>query len=528
MQKLFYSLHRLIHMHTHVRTRFAPSPTGLQHIGGLRTALYDYLFARKEKGIFILRIEDTDQKRFVEGAVENTIAFLQNFDITPQEGPRFQKDFANDLLSEKYPGIVHHGKFAPYIQSECLNSYREAALRLVQENKAYYCFCSAERLTLLHDEQSKEKRAPKYDRLCKNLSANEIKERQENGELAVIRFAIPDTRGAIKAQDLIHGEIIFQAETLDDFIILKSDGYPTYHLAHIVDDHRMKISHVLRAVEWLPSLPKHILLYEALGWPLPHIGHLPAILGSDGKKKLSKRDGDVSVEYFEKAGYLREALINFVALLGWNPGKGETQEIFTLAELREKFDLAKVNKAGAVFDIKKLDWMNAEYIKQMDTDSLFVRLKTGNFLEKELIWQAPDFMQTDIFLKRVLTIEQDRLAKLSEFGEQNPFFFTESIEYDIDLLRWKENTRALTREALEKARTILGALDEPTWGIHAELERVLLEAAGDKRGDFLWPLRVALSGAQRSPSPFDCAWVLGKSMTLERLDKALRDCTMER
>ncbi len=503
-----------------VRVRFAPSPTGLQHIGGLRTALYNYLFAEKNKGVFILRIEDTDQKRFVPGSVENTIAFLENFGIAPEEGPKFQKDFANDLPSEKYPGIVHHGNFAPYIQSEGLTRYQETAERLVEENKAYYCFCTAERLTLLHDEQSKEKRAPKYDRLCRNLSADEIKARKDKGEAAVIRFAIPDNRGAIEAKDLIHGTVTFQADTLDDFIILKSDGYPTYHLAHIVDDHRMEISHVLRAVEWLPSLPKHILIYEALGWPIPPIGHLPTILGSDGKKKLSKRDGDVSVEYFEKAGYLREALINFVALLGWNPGKGSTQEIFTLDELVQAFDFAQIHKAGAVFDLKKLDWMNGEYLKKLSIDELYDRAKEFGQFQNEFFTSVGDDLKTEDYLKRVLAVEHDRLARLTDIGLHNPFFFVMG-EYEAKMLRWKENDASTTRASLAQAEKLLESWDDNTWDTLTLIEEKLLAEAGDKKGDLLWPLRVALTGAERSPSPAQVAWVLGRGESLKRLKQAI-------
>ena len=507
----FYS--DLFIMTHHIRTRFAPSPTGFLHVGGLRTALYSYLFAKKQGGDFVLRIEDTDQKRLVSGAIEGLLSVLETVGLRCDEGLTLREGICEQ-----------HGDHGPYIQSERLPLYQKYANELVSRGLAYHCFCTADRLTEMREIQIAAKRAPRYDRHCLTLSQEEVEARQNSGEASVIRFRIPDDRD-IEFTDLIRGTVRFHTRDMDDQVIIKSDGFPTYHLAVVVDDHLMEITHVIRGEEWLPSTPKHILIYEAFGWQATEFGHLPLLLNPD-KSKLSKRQGDVAVEDYLAKGYLKEALINFVALLGWNPGKGETQEIFTLTELVEKFDLEKVNKAGAVFDIKKLDWMNAEYIKRMDIDSLFVRLKTGNFLEKELIWQAPDFMQTDIFLKRVLTIEQDRLAKLSEFGEQNPFFFTESIEYEIGLLRWKENSLALTHEALEKARTILGALDEPTWGIHAELERVLLEAAGDKRGDFLWPLRVALSGAQRSPSPFDCAWVLGKDATLQRIDAAIRKCAI--
>ena len=498
-------------MRTHVRTRFAPSPTGFLHVGGLRTALYSFLFAKNQGGDFVLRIEDTDQKRLVPGAIESLISTLETVGLSCDEG-----------FGLRNGTCEQHGNHGPYIQSERLGLYQGYANELVERKLAYHCFCSSERLAEMREIQIAAKRAPRYDRHCLSLEPSEVEARRSAGEASVIRFRIPDDRD-IEFTDLIRGTVKFHTRDMDDQVIIKSDGFPTYHLAVVVDDHLMEVTHVIRGEEWLSSTPKHILIYEALGWQPTEFGHLPLLLNPD-KSKLSKRQGDVAVEDYLAKGYLKEALINFVALLGWNPGKGETQEIFTLAELQEKFDLTKVNKAGAVFDIKKLDWMNAEYIKRMDTDSLFARLKKGNFLEKELIRKAPDSMQTDVFLKRVLTIEQDRLAKLSEFGEQNPFFFTDTVEYVVDLLRWKENTPALIQEALKKARAILGTLDESMWETHAELERVLLEAAGEKRGDFLWPLRVALSGAQRSPSPFDCAWVLGKNQTLKRIDKAIRIC----
>ncbi len=498
-------------MSTRIRTRFAPSPTGFLHVGGLRTALYSYLFARKHGGDFVLRIEDTDQKRLVPGAVEGLVSVLETVGLVCDEGFTLHEG-----------QCISHGDRGPYIQSERLSLYQKYGHDLIDKGMAYHCFCSAERLTEMREIQIAAKRAPRYDRHCLALSVEEVQAKKEAGEASVIRFRIPDDRD-IEFVDLIRGSVKFHTRDMDDQVIIKSDGFPTYHLAVVVDDHLMGITHVIRGEEWLPSTPKHILIYEAFGWTATAFGHLPLLLNPD-KSKLSKRQGDVAVEDYLAKGYLKEALINFVALLGWNPGRGETQELFTLEELVEKFDLGKVNKAGAVFDIKKLDWMNAEYIKRLDIETLFDSLAKGGFLAKELIHCAPDFMQTEAFLKRVLTIEQDRLARLSEFGEQNPFFFTETITYDASLLRWKENSLVLAREALEKAHDILTHLDASLWDEHAELEKILLEAAGEKRGDFLWPLRVALSGAQRSPSPFDCAWVLGRDITLERIKSAIEYC----
>lgn len=497
-------------MNKKVRVRFAPSPTGELHVGGLRTALYNYLFARKQGGDFVLRIEDTDQTRLVEGAVERLVGTLRGMGVDYTEGI---------FLEDGY--LVQKGDFGPYIQSERLKLYHQYADELVAKKKAYYCFCTADRLTAMREEQVKEKRAPKYDKHCLSLSDEEIATRRESGEPFVIRFNVSAERGEIGFHDLIRGEVKFNAKEVDDQVLLKSDGFPTYHLAVVVDDHLMEITHVLRSEEWLPSTPKHILLYESFGWNPPEIGHVSFILGKDGKKKLSKRDGGVSVEYFLSQGYLEEALLNFVALLGWNPGKGNTQEIFSLEELERVFDLSGLHKAGAVFDLKKLDWLNGEYIKRMLVDDLYARVRDGKFLEKDLIQNAPMEMQTEEYLKRVLAIERERLAKLSDIGVQNSFFFAKDLSYDVQKLNWKENTAEMTKESLLRAEKILSELSTDDWLKREVLEKTLMDAAGEKRGDFLWPIRFALTGADKSPSPFDCAWVLGKEESLRRLREAI-------
>jgi len=303
---------------------------------------------------------------------------------------------------------------------------------------------------------------------------------------------------------------------------MKSDGFPTYHLAVVVDDHLMEITHALRSEEWLPSTPKHILLYEAFGWDIPHIGHLSVILGKDGKKKLSKRDGGVSVDYFLSQGYLKEVIINFVALLGWNPGQGNTQEIFSLEELEKTFTLSGLHKAGAVFDLKKLDWMNTEYIKRLSIDELYARVIEFGLLENEFFKALPAEKKSEAFLKKVLSVEHDRLVRLSEVGVHNPFFFSNDLVYDAKLLHWKDNTADMTRASLEQAEKVLSGFDEATWENVKLIEEKLLEAAGDKRGDLLSPLRVALTGAERSPSPAQVTWVLGKEESLKRLGDALK------
>ncbi len=492
-----------------VRVRFAPSPTGYLHVGSLRTALYNYLFAKKQGGVYVLRVEDTDQKRFVEGSMESLIQSLDSMHVGASEGM---------VLENKR--VVEKGEFGPYQQSKRLPLYREYAEKLLEGGQAYYCFCTAERLEQLRNEQSANKQAPKYDKHCLNLSLEKVTERLAAGESYVIRLNVSPERGAVVFQDMIRGTVSIHVKDVDDQVLMKSDGFPTYHLANVVDDHLMHITHVIRGEEWLPSTPKHVLLYEAFGWEAPQFAHLPLLLNAD-KSKLSKRQGDVAVEDYLKKGYLKEALINFVALLGWNPGKGSTTEIFSLNELVNVFDVAQVHKGGAVFDLKKLDWMNAAYIKKMSIDELYQRVITFGLLQTEFFKAVPDEKKTETFLKKILTVEQDRLAKLSDVGIANLFFFSPTLTYETQLLHWKENTEETTIASLNQAVTLLEGLDDALWKDQKTLETKLLEAAGEKRGDFLWPLRVALTGAERSPSPAQVAWVLGKDESLRRLQSAL-------
>jgi glutamyl-tRNA synthetase len=486
---------------TKIRVRFAPSPTGLVHIGSLRTALYNFLFAKKNGADFVLRIEDTDQKRFVEGALENLLETLEWAGISYDEGP--------------------------IKQSERLDIYKKYAEQLVKDGHAYYCFCEPERLEEMRNEQTALKKPPIYDRYClRNVSEEEINKNLKNNCKFTIRLKIPENE-TVEFEDIVRGKVLFDTNLIDDQVLLKSDGFPTYHLAVVVDDHEMNITHVIRGEEWLPSTPKHILLYKYFGWKIPQFAHLPLLLNAD-KSKLSKRQGDVAVEDYIKKGYLKEAIINFVALLGWNPGKGETQEIFTIEELIEKFDLANVHKGGAVFDIKKLDWMNSEWIKKLSIDDLYERALPffKDFYKKipsPLIplpeGEGDNVKKSEEFLKKVLTIEQDRLSKLSEAGESNKFFFSD-IEYDKELLKWKEMSDEDIKKSLEKSLDVLTNISDNDWTLQ-NIEKKLLEIAGDKKGDLLWPLRVALTGEQKSPSPFEVAWVLGKEEVIKRIQKAI-------
>jgi glutamyl-tRNA synthetase len=471
---------------TKVRTRFAPSPTGYLHVGGLRTALFAFLFARKNGGEFVLRIEDTDKARTVEGATENIVQSLKDFHLDFDEGPIFQ--------------------------SERLDKYKSHAEELVEKGAAYYCFCSPERLDALRKEQEAAKKAPKYDKLCLNLSKEEVQAKILAGEKHVIRLNVPEGK-RIRFSDLVHGEIDISSNDLDDQVLLKSDGFPTYHLAVVVDDHDMNITHVIRGEEWIPSTPKHILLYSAFGWESPQHAHLPLLL-SKTKKKLSKRDGDVAVKDYLEKGYLPEALLNFVALLGWNP-KTE-QEVFTLDELIEQFSFDKVNKSGAVFDLDKLDWINGLYIRKMALEELFnlIDLYPGHDLKK----------YPKEFLLKVIKLEQERLKKLSEIGERVKYFFEEP-SYDPALLVWKKGSMESARENLQKVHDFIANENDLS---AANLEPKLKAWITENNlgtGDVLWPLRVALSGFEASPGPFeiiDAFAVLpdGKNIVLKRIQNA--------
>jgi len=470
-----------------VIVRYPPSPTGLMHIGTLRTLLYNYLFAKQNNGKIILRIEDTDQSRKVDGAVESLENLINWAEIYYDEGPIFQSD------------RVKAGVYNKYVE------------KLLNTGHAYHCFCTSERLEKMRKQQQLEKKPPMYDRTCYKLSKQEVDNRINNGEKYVIRFLIPKDRN-IEIKDIARGSVVINSNTVDDQVLMKSDGFPTYHLASVVDDHEMEITHVIRGEEWVTSTPKHILLYDAFGWKAPKFVHLPLLLNADGKKKLSKRQGDVAVEDFIKKGYLKDAIINFVALLGWNPGGGSTKEIFSLKELEEKFDLKKIHKSGAAVDIKRLDWMNSQYIKKMSIEKL---------LEVALPFFKKNFPQiTDkVFIKKVLTIEQDRLEKFTQVGLDNPFFF-ETLPLEKELLIWKDANDLETKKQLEKAFNVLNNVKELDW-TRKNLTEILLKEAGDKKGEFLWPLRAALTSKKYSPSPMDCAWVIGKATTLDRIKRAI-------
>jgi glutamyl-tRNA synthetase len=474
------------------------------HVGNFRTALYGYLFAKQNNGDFILRIEDTDQKRYVQDALEKLIHIINWTGFKYDEGV-----FVEDGK------VIQRGDFGPYIQSERLGLYKKYVEQLIANGTAYRCFCTPKRLEEMRNQQTAEKKAPMYDRYCLKLSKEEADKKIADGEKYVIRQKI-NTEGVTEYKDIIRGKVSIKNELLDDQILMKSDGYPTYNFANVIDDHLMEISHVIRGEEYVSSTPKYIQLYQNFGWEIPRFAHLPLLLNLD-RSKLSKRQGDVAVEDYIKNGYLKEAIINFVALLGWNPGQGSTREIFLLEELIEEFNLEKVHKAGAVFDVKKLDWIDNQYIKKMSADELFE--KARNFFEqKDFFVNAKPERKTEEYLKKVLTVEQDRLQKLSEVGESNQFFFNDNLNYSKDDIRWKKNTDEETKIFLEKSLKVLENISE--WK-KEKIEEELLKEAGEKRGDLLFPLRWILTEQKFSPTPFEVAWVLGKEESLARIKKGL-------
>ncbi|HRY52753.1 MAG TPA: glutamate--tRNA ligase [Candidatus Portnoybacteria bacterium] len=483
-----------------VRTRFAPSPTGYLHIGSLRTALYSYLFAKQHNGKFILRLEDTDQKRFVEGATDAIYSGLKWAGVNHDEGPDIG------------------GPFVPYIQSQRLDLYKKYAQELIDKDKAYYCFCDAKTLEEMRNEQVARKQAPKYDRRCLKLSKEEIAQKLAAEEPYVIRMKIPENR-TIEINDLVRGKVAYRSEELDDQVLLKSDGYPTYHLAVVVDDHLMQITHVTRTEEWLPSTPKHILLYEYFGWEAPLFAHLPLLLNAD-KTKMSKRKGDVAVGDYIKKGYLPEAMVNYLAFLGWNPGlsseasaKGEREkETYSMEELLKDFSLERVHKAGAVFNIEKLNWYNNYYLKQKSAQDL-----------SAFVWQGEEKPKApEPQITKATAIECERSNNAEEIREKVNLLFNPPA-FDKSLLNWKAMEEKDIKESLESSQKIIAGIPEKDFNSE-NLKNILMEEAakrGDK-GSLLWPLRVSLSGLKNSPPPFDIAEIIGKEKSLARIAQAIK------
>jgi len=478
-------------MEKQVRVRFAPSPTGYLHVGGLRTALYNYLFAKHHGGKFVLRIEDTDQTRKVEGAVENLIETLKWAGVIYDEGP--------DL----------DGGFGPYIQSQRLKLYHKYAKQIISSGKAYYCFCSSERLDEVRKKQVALKQSPSYDRHCRNLSLAEAEQRIAAGERYVIRIKVP-LDGEMTFEDVIRGKVTIAHKIIDDQVLIKSDGFPTYHLAVVVDDHLMGITHIIRGEEWLSSVPKHILLCQYFGWEVPVYVHLPLLLNPD-KSKLSKRQGDVAVEDYRAKGYLKEAIVNFIAFLGWNPG--DEREVFFMDQLIREFSLERVSKSGAVFNVEKLNWLNQQHIKIKSNEELAQLIKPH--LQKKG-WAGIE----EQYLLKVIGLMKERLIFPQDLADNSGYFFQDPESFDE--AGFKKNWEQESCERLNLFADRLKMLQEYS---HVSIEAALRKLSEEliiKPSKIIHPVRLALSGRTIGPGLFEMMELLGKETVIRRLLYAVK------
>lgn len=483
-----------------VRVRFAPSPTGYLHVGGARTALFNWVFARHHGGSFILRIEDTDRTRYVPDSLDDIMEGLRWLGLQWDEGPEVG------------------GPYGPYFQSQRIELYQKYAQVLLERGWAYKCYCTPERLERMREEQRRRKQPPGYDRYCRFLSDQERAALEAEGRSYVIRLKVP-LEGQTTFHDLIHGKITVNNVNIEDQILLKSDGYPTYHLANVVDDHLMKITHVMRADEWIPSTPKHILLYQGFGWESPQFAHLPLILSPTGKGKLSKRktvgaDGriyPVLVREFREAGYLPEAMFNFLALVGWS--YDDRTELMTREEIIERFSLERVKSSPASFSYDKLDWMNGVYIRKLSQDDLAHRLVP--FLKRA----GFDVGVEEV--KPLVPLVQERIKTLADVIALVDFFFQEEISYEPEMLVGKKMTPAESLEALRRAYEVVAGLpsfDEET--LETAL-RNLVKELGLKAGQLFGIIRVAITGKAVAPPLFGTMAYLGRERTLARMEKAI-------
>lgn len=482
-----------------IRVRFAPSPTGYLHIGGLRTALYNYLFAKRNNGKFVLRIEDTDQTRFVEGALENLIMALKWSGIEYDEGVFLEGD-----------KLVQKGDYGPYIQSERLDIYQKYVGELIESGHAYYCFCDMQRLDDLRDRQRMEGKVPKYDGLCRGITLEEARKRIAAGEEYVVRLKMPDNY-AIEFDDLVRGHISINSDDLDDQVLIKSDGYPTYHMAVVIDDHLMGITHVVRGEEWISSTPKHVYLFESFGWDKPKFVHLPTVL-NEKRKKLSKREGDVSVEDFKAGGYLPQGLVNYLALVGWSPEGNK--EIMDLEEMVNEFSFDRVASAGGIFDRKKLDWVNSHYMKRLDI-SEFYELSKPFIVDSGLVEES-FFDGHEEWTKVLLSTIQDSVDNFAQVPEQIKFAFEDYPEVlgeaELKILKGEKVPQLL--EAIERKVENLNTITlEDTKTFMKEIQK----ETGIKGKNLFMPTRIAITGVQHGPELGNILYLLGKEKILERL-----------
>jgi glutamyl-tRNA synthetase len=485
---------------TPTRTRFAPSPTGFLHVGGVRTALFAFLLARKEGGQFLLRIEDTDQERLVPGAIEAILEDLQWLGVAIDEGPSPEELTKIGASSPVKLGGGH----GPYVQSLRLPRYQEIAEHLVKKGFAYRCDCTSERLEAERNAQMAQKLPPGYSGYCRNRGvAKETKH--------VIRFRLPENRTVV-LDDVIRGPITWQTPALKDTVLLKSDGFPTYHLAVVVDDHDMQISHVLRGEEWIPSAPIHVLLYEALGWTAPTFAHLPSVLGQDGKK-LSKRHGATGVGVFRDEGYLAEALFNFLVLIGWSPGSGDEQEIMTKEEIIEKFSLEHISSSAGIFSYDKLKWMNGMYIRKLSHEELRERIRpflirAGLTIDEERY-------------RLILPHIQERLELLKDAPALVEFLFVEKLERELDAMFQKGIDRSLASTILERAAAELKHLPEFTIPAIEGAIRPLVAEIGKPAGAVFTVVRIAVTGRKVTPPLFESIHALGRACAVARIEEAV-------
>lgn len=491
-----------------VRTRIAPSPTGNPHVGTAFQALLDYVYARRYDGQFILRIEDTDQKRLVQGVEQNLFDAFKWLGIEPDEGPQ------------------QGGAVGPYRQSERLSLYQQYAQQLVAQGDAYYCFCSPERLTQVREAQKKQGLAPQYDGHCRNLSLQAAQQRLEQGEKAVIRLKVP-TDEIIKVNDVLRGVVEFATDNVDDQVLIKSDGFPTYHLAVVVDDHLMKITHVVRGEEWLPSAPKHVLLYRFFNWPAPELIHTPTLRNTD-RSKLSKRKGNTSLWWYREQGFLPQALLNFLGLMVWKPNGN--QEIFSLSEMIAKFEWREMNITGPIFDVTKLEWLNGKYLRQLSATELeqqflawftWAKTRTDN---PELMTQMAQLQtwldQDEKMFHQAIKLSNDRSKKFLDLIELMGFYFADQLNYDLDDLLQAQPAQTMVHglTLIKERLTVLRECDQPTWEktIRAVADELKLE-----HKVLFMSLRSALTAEKFTPPLYEVMQVLGTQQVEKRIQDAI-------
>lgn len=485
---------------TKPRVRFAPSPTGDIHLGAVRTMLFNYLFARHHGGTYIMRLEDTDQERYVPEAADRLVEGMRWLGLGPDEG------FGSN------PDGEDSGDFGPYVQSERREIYQDWTQKLIESGRAYYCFATKEELAEMRAKCEAEKRPPRYDGRFRDYDPVEAARRVAAGEPHVVRLKMPQS-GKVTGRDLVYGDVTFDYAEYDDHVIMKSDGLPTYHLASVIDDHLMEITHVFRGEEWMPSWPRHLACYDAFGWTPPEFLHLPVILGKD-KQKLSKRHGAKFVLQYREEGYLPEAILNYIAFLGWNPKT--TQEFFLLDELVAAFDAAGINKSNPIFDGDRLDFVNGRYLRELTPAQIVERLADRLRAVGAPLDERPD--QVEAAVKTV----RDRAKHLTEIPEFTSFYWQRPT-VDATLLPWKEQAPAECRRLLEFALGGFQELSDKEWA-ESDIQVMLqnrVERADCRTGEMLWPVRVALSGLAASPSPFEIAAVLGREETVARLEAAI-------